>query len=245
MSIFSAEFYIWAAELLKIFQQVFWNSWQKSLKVSSSSPVVVGWDILCRHRSCDIVSNTFSHSFRSSIPLLSFLSSTSAPGGGPGGPGGPPPLSTLPPKVLSPDHHLVSFQTQSFCVFCFCFSALFGFYLFGFLLQYFPFSWLRPPAKVHFLFTWDEKMILQKQYPPSLLSSFLGWNRCQESPHKFSKSGHCRILRKLHFSILKKRIFKRLVKIDFFRAITFKRIIQMTWFFGSAHKIKIYCHLIF
>ncbi len=65
--------------------------------------------------------------------------------------------------------------------------------------------------------TWDEKMILKKQNPPSLSSSFLGWNRCQESPHKFSKSGHCRILRKLHFSILKKRIFKRLVKIDFFR----------------------------
>ena len=64
--------------------------------------------------------------------------------------------------------------------------------------------------------TWDEKMILKKN-PPSLSSSFLGWNRCQESPHKLSKSGHWRILRKLHFSILKKRIFKRLVKIDFFR----------------------------
>ena len=65
--------------------------------------------------------------------------------------------------------------------------------------------------------TWDEKMILKKQNPPSLSSSFLGWNRCQESPHKFSKSGHCRILRKLHFSILKKRILKRLVKINCFR----------------------------
>ena len=72
------------------------------------------------------------------------------------------------------------------------------------------------PTPVRNIGTWDEKMILQKQNP-SLSSSFLGWNRCQESPHKFSKSGHCRILRKLHFSILKKRIFKRLVKIDFFR----------------------------
>ena len=58
-------------------------------------------------------------------------------------------------------------------------------------------------------------MILKKLNPPSLSSSFLGWDRCQKSPHKFSKSGHWRILRKLHFSILKKRIFKRLVKIDF------------------------------
>ena len=120
-------------------------------------------------------------------------------------------------------------------------------------------------------------MIIQKQNPPSLSSSFLGWNRCQESPHKFSKSGHCRILRKLHFSILKsaflngwsKSIFLenkvamnfdflskflfsghldypfksygpkqvRLIstspwvganKPDLFRAITFKRMIQMT-----------------
>ena len=30
-----------------------------------------------------------------------------------------------------------------------------------------------------------------------------------------------------------------------FGAITFKRIVQMTWFFGSAPKIKIYDHLIF
>ena len=44
-------------------------------------------------------------------------------------------------------------------------------------------------------------MILKKLNPPSLSSSFLGWDRCQKSPHKFSKSGHCRILRKLHFSI--------------------------------------------
>ena len=46
--------------------------------------------------------------------------------------------------------------------------------------------------------TWDEKMILKKLNLPSLSSSFLGWDRCQKSPHKFSKSGHWRILRKLH-----------------------------------------------
>ena len=34
-------------------------------------------------------------------------------------------------------------------------------------------------------------------------------------------------------------------KPDLFRAIAFKRIIQMTWFFGFAPKIKINCHLIF
>ena len=49
--------------------------------------------------------------------------------------------------------------------------------------------------------TWDEKMILKKLNPPSLPSSFLGWNRCQKSPHKFAKSGHCRILRKSHFTV--------------------------------------------
>ena len=37
-------------------------------------------------------------------------------------------------------------------------------------------------------------MILKKLNPPSLSSSFLGWERCQKSPHKFAKSGHCRIL---------------------------------------------------
>ena len=41
---------------------------------------------------------------------------------------------------------------------------------------------------------WDEKAILKKSNPPSVPSSFLGWDRCQKSPHKFAKSGHCRIL---------------------------------------------------
>ena len=34
--------------------------------------------------------------------------------------------------------------------------------------------------------TWDEKMILKKLNPPSLPSSFLGWDRCQKSLHKFA-----------------------------------------------------------
>ena len=36
--------------------------------------------------------------------------------------------------------------------------------------------------------TWDEKVILKKLNPPSLAPSFLGWDRCQKSPHKFAKS---------------------------------------------------------
>ena len=62
-----------------------------------------------------------------------------------------------------------------------------------------PLYWLCRDFQL--LLTWDEKMILKKLNPPSLSSSFLGWDRCQKSPHKFSKSGHWRILRKLHFSI--------------------------------------------
>ena len=47
--------------------------------------------------------------------------------------------------------------------------------------------------------TWDEKVILKKLNPPSLLPSFLGWNRCQKSPNKVAKSGIWRILRKSTF----------------------------------------------
>ena len=52
---------------------------------------------------------------------------------------------------------------------------------------------LGPP---HLLLTWHQKRFLDKLNPPSLSSSLFGWERCQESPHKFSKLGHCRILRK-------------------------------------------------
>ena len=64
--------------------------------------------------------------------------------------------------------------------------------------------------------TWPEKAIFQKLNPPSVLSSFLVWDRCQESPHKFSKSGHWGILRNLHFSIFQNNAFLRILYIYVF-----------------------------
>ena len=51
------------------------------------------------------------------------------------------------------------------------------------------------PSGVHrtqcqLLPTRGQKLILQKLNPPSVLSNFLGRDRCQESPRKISKSGH-------------------------------------------------------
>ena len=51
-------------------------------------------------------------------------------------------------------------------------------------------------------YTWDEKVILMKKNVPCLALWFLGMSWWWEWPHKISKSGHWRILRKLHFCIL-------------------------------------------